>query len=71
MVTRNETERQEGVADGFSFLVGTDKQKIVEKATYLLDNFKGFTNKNNPYGDGLATQRITDSFKGNQVKEYA
>lgn len=63
LVTRNETERQEGVADGFSFLVGTDKQKIVEKATDLLDNFKGFENKKNPYGDGFTCEKIAETIK--------
>lgn len=63
LVTRNETERKEGVADGFSFLVGTNKQKIVDKANDLLDNFTGFENKNNPYGDGLACQKIVETIK--------
>ncbi len=63
LVTRNETERQEGVADGFSFLVGTDKQIIVDKANDLLDNFTGFKNKNNPYGDGLTCQKIVETIK--------
>ena len=63
LVTRNETERQEGVAGGFSFLVGTDKQKIVKKATDLLDDFKGFINTKNPYGDGLACKKIAETLK--------
>jgi len=63
LVTRNETERKEGVADGFSFLVGTNKQKIVDKANDLLDNFIGFKNKNNPYGDGLACEKIAETIK--------
>ncbi len=63
LVTRNETERKEGVVDGFSFLVGTNKQKIVDKANDLLDNFNGFDNKNNPYGDGLTCQKIVETIK--------
>lgn len=63
LVTRNETERQEGVNAGFSFLVGTDKHKIVEKTTYLLDNFKGFTNTVNPYGDGFSCEKIVTTIK--------
>lgn len=63
LVTRNETERREGVDAGFSFLVGTDKEKIVAKANDLLDNFNGFTNKVNPYGTGSSCQQIVDTFK--------
>jgi UDP-N-acetylglucosamine 2-epimerase (non-hydrolysing) len=58
LVTRTITERPEGVAAGFSILVGTDKDKIIKEATDLIVNFKGFEGVVNPYGDGKASERI-------------
>jgi UDP-N-acetylglucosamine 2-epimerase (non-hydrolysing) len=58
LVTRNVTERAEGVTKGFSILVGTDQQKIVMEASKLLDGFKGFDTMENPYGVGHACERI-------------
>lgn len=58
LVTRNVTERAEGVAQGFSVLVGTDPQKIVMEASKLLDHFNRFESLENPYGDGNACERI-------------
>jgi UDP-N-acetylglucosamine 2-epimerase (non-hydrolysing) len=53
-VTRNTSERPEGVMAGFSKLVGTDKDKIINIVEELLENFDGFENKSNPYGNGNA-----------------
>jgi UDP-N-acetylglucosamine 2-epimerase (non-hydrolysing) len=59
LVTRDVSERPEGVEKGFSKLVGTKKHLIVESAKYLLEN--GFeTQSKNPYGDGKASKRILD-----------
>lgn len=58
LVTRNFTERAEGVDAGFSFLVGTQTEFILEQATYLLDEFHGFSNASNPYGDGTTAKKI-------------
>ncbi len=59
LVTRDVSERPEGVEKGFSKLVGTQKHLIVENAKYLLEN--GFeTQSKNPYGDGKASKRIVD-----------
>lgn len=58
LVTRNTSERPEGVLAGFSKLVGTDKEKIKDVIKDLLDNFKGFDNKSNPYGNGNASKNI-------------
>lgn len=60
LVTRTVSERPEGVTTGFSILVGTDKKKIVSTIEMLLENFKGFENKQNPYGNGDASRRIVD-----------
>jgi len=58
LVTRTVSERPEGIIAGFSTLVGTDKDKIVKETTNLLENFKGFNDIVNPYGDGKACERI-------------
>lgn len=65
LVTREVSERPEGVASGFSVLVGTNKKLIVEKANYYLNNI---TNKEakNPYGDGKASQKIIKFLLKNQ-----
>jgi UDP-N-acetylglucosamine 2-epimerase (non-hydrolysing) len=60
VVTRTVSERPEGVAAGFSTLVGTDTTKIEDAITAILNNFTGFTNPTNPYGDGQASKRIVE-----------
>ncbi len=57
LVTREVSERPEGVASGFSILVGTNKELIVEKANHYL-NINTGTEGKNPYGDGKASQKI-------------
>lgn len=58
LVTRNHSERMEGVVAGYSFLVGTDKRMIVSKAKELLKIPISLNSTQNPYGDGKASQRI-------------
>lgn len=60
LVTRKLTERMEGVVAGFSFLVGTNRSKIIETAKDLLQNPPDYSMMNNPYGDGKAAQKIVD-----------
>ncbi|MBC7845875.1 MAG: UDP-N-acetylglucosamine 2-epimerase (non-hydrolyzing) [Flavobacterium sp.] len=60
IVTRTVSERPEGVAAGFSILVGTDRNKIITAIEDLLDNFVGFKNPMNPYGNGNASLKIVD-----------
>ncbi|MBS3993927.1 MAG: UDP-N-acetylglucosamine 2-epimerase (non-hydrolyzing) [Bacteroidetes bacterium] len=60
LVTREVTERPEGVEKGFAVLVGTNKDKIISEAVKFLDDFKGFVNTVNPYGDGKTSERIKD-----------
>lgn len=69
LVTRNVTERAEGVAKGFSVLVGTDPQKIVAEASKILDDFNGFGALENPYGDGKACERISQVLEDNYKKQ--
>ena len=63
VVTRTVSERPEGVDAGFSTVVGTDKRKIVDAITAILDNFAGFDNPMNPYGSGNASKRIVTYLK--------
>ncbi|CAM4152618.1 non-hydrolyzing UDP-N-acetylglucosamine 2-epimerase [Gillisia hiemivivida] len=58
LVTREVSERMEGVEAGFSFLVGTDKDKIVEEAIRILNHPPDFLGIENPYGDGTAAKQI-------------
>lgn len=60
IVTRTVSERPEGVAAGFSTLVGTDRKKIINAIEGILDHFTGFENPINPYGNGDASKRIVD-----------
>lgn len=60
LVTREVSERTEGVKTGFSILVGTEKEKISSNINSMLDNFKGFNEISNPYGNGDASQKIVE-----------
>jgi UDP-N-acetylglucosamine 2-epimerase len=64
IVLRNETERPEAVEAGAAFLVGTDQAKIIGKARELLAGATIAANlANNPFGDGMAAERIHLSLK--------
>jgi UDP-N-acetylglucosamine 2-epimerase (non-hydrolysing) len=61
LVTRTVSERPEGIAAGFSILVGTDQQKITDNINALLDDFMSFNTQANPYGLGDASRKIVAS----------
>ena len=63
LVTRQFSERMEGVRAGFSFIVGSSKKTIIEKTTSLLTTSPRYNNSANPYGDGKAAQRIVSVLK--------
>ena len=66
LVLRTTTERPEAVEYGTVKLVGTDTDVIVKEVQNLLDNeseYKKMSESINPYGDGLASQRIVDAIK--------
>lgn len=66
LVLRTTTERPEAVDYGTVKLVGTDTDKIVSEVQSLLDNpdeYKRMSEASNPYGDGLASQRIAEIIK--------
>ncbi|MDF1738757.1 MAG: UDP-N-acetylglucosamine 2-epimerase (non-hydrolyzing) [Verrucomicrobiales bacterium] len=61
LVTREHTERMEGVESGCAMLVGTDQGKIVENATSVLSaGGKRDADISNPYGDGAAAKKILE-----------
>lgn len=59
VVMRENTERPEGVEQGFSVLAGTDPQKIYKSVISLYrDGLKA--QGSNPYGDGFSSRRAWD-----------
>lgn len=62
LVMRNTTERPEAVDAGTVILVGTDKDKIINGVSDLLENKNGIYDRMshavNPYGDGKACGRV-------------
>ncbi|HRK38869.1 MAG TPA: UDP-N-acetylglucosamine 2-epimerase (non-hydrolyzing) [Burkholderiaceae bacterium] len=66
LVMRDTTERPEAVAAGTVKLVGTDHATIVRETLALLQNtdaYDAMARAHNPYGDGLACQRISTAFQ--------
>lgn len=66
LVLRRETERPEAVTAGTVKIVGTDKELIVEEATKLLtdkEEYAKMSKATNPYGDGLACDRIVKAIE--------
>lgn len=66
LVMRNTTERPEAVAAGTVKLVGTDVDIIKKELMNLLDDkkhYEAMSFAHNPYGDGLASQRIVDALE--------
>lgn len=63
LVTREVTERPEGVVAGSVLLVGTDKEKIILETESLMqdkDRYAKMSRIQNPYGDGQSAERIVD-----------
>jgi UDP-N-acetylglucosamine 2-epimerase (non-hydrolysing) len=63
LVMRNTTERPEGIEAGAVKLVGTDRNNIVKGALDLIEDpalYEKMSKSVNPYGDGKASERITD-----------
>jgi UDP-N-acetylglucosamine 2-epimerase (non-hydrolysing) len=64
LVMRETTERPEAVDAGTVRLVGTDSDLIFQEVSKLLDNQEAYevmSHAHNPYGDGLASDRICDA----------
>ena len=68
LVTRDATERPEGVATGCALLVGASDKDIYDAAFRLLtddDFYNRSVATDNPYGDGQAAARIEAALIGN------
>jgi UDP-N-acetylglucosamine 2-epimerase (non-hydrolysing) len=63
LVMRETTERPEAMDAGAVELVGTSREKIIDRVSLLLDDPVEYAHHQidkNPYGDGLAAERIVD-----------
>ena len=60
LVMRETTERPEGIDSGAAELVGTDVERIVSRASALLDGAGARQRVSSPYGDGRASARIVE-----------
>lgn len=72
LVTREVTERPEGVASGNALLVGTDTDTIVREASRLLEDeryYAGMARAANPYGDGTAAEKIATVIESFLIKK--
>jgi UDP-N-acetylglucosamine 2-epimerase (non-hydrolysing) len=65
LVTRETTERNEGVADGSLLLVGTNVGRIVTETQRIIDDpaSPAFEGAATPYGDGMAGERIVGALE--------
>lgn len=64
LVMRDTTERPEAADAGTVKLVGTNADLIVRETAMLLDDqavYEAMSRAHNPYGDGLASERIRDT----------
>ncbi len=67
LVMRDVTERPEAVSAGVVRIVGTDRVRIVNEISVLLDDseaYKSMAKHVSPYGDGRAAERIVDVLGG-------
>jgi UDP-N-acetylglucosamine 2-epimerase (non-hydrolysing) len=63
IVTRDTTERPEGIDAGAAKLVGTDRELLFKTVKELLDNPRAYGKMQideNPYGDGHTSERIVE-----------
>jgi UDP-N-acetylglucosamine 2-epimerase len=74
LTLRELTERPEGVEAGAARVVGVDPTGLVHELRVLLEDeqaHKAMTGVRNPYGDGLAAQRIASCLLGEAFEEFA
>lgn len=73
LVMRGVTERPEGVDAGTSKLVGANRERIISEVSRLLSDeeaFRDMSRRENPYGDGRASERIFDALCGTPTLSY-
>lgn len=70
---RDTTERPEGIEASTLKLVGTDEEVIYSSFTELLNDrtaYNAMAHASNPYGDGMACQRIADILEFGYTEYY-
>jgi len=73
LVLRKTTERPEAVEAGAVRLIGTETEAILAEVEHLLDDpvaYLAMAQAINPYGDGLASQRIADILLTGRCQEF-
>jgi UDP-N-acetylglucosamine 2-epimerase (non-hydrolysing) len=73
LVLRETTERPEAVEAGTARLVGTDSEDILTEAERLLEDpraYAAMSQAANPFGDGLASQRIAEVLLYGSCREF-
>lgn len=66
LVMRTNTERPEAVVAGTVKLVGTDRRRLVDEVSLLLESqeaYAAMANAINPYGDGRAAERAVEAIR--------
>lgn len=66
LVMRENTERPEAVIAGTVKLIGTDRKRLVDEVSLLVDSeaaYAAMANAVNPYGDGNAAERTVEAIK--------
>lgn len=64
---RDTTERPEAIDAGTVKLVGANRDSIIQSVSELCENetlYQQMSEANNPYGDGLASERIAAFLRG-------
>ena len=73
LVLRQVTERPEAVAAGTVKVIGTAQESIVSEISRLLDDgdaYEAMARAINPYGDGLAAERIVSAILGESFRPF-
>ncbi len=63
LIAREETERPEVVSGGYGYLVGHNRDRIIDVAMETLNGHVRYA-RGSPYGDGHAAERIVDHLLG-------
>jgi UDP-N-acetylglucosamine 2-epimerase (non-hydrolysing) len=73
LVARNVTERIEAIESGVAKIVGTQTGDIIKEVMNLLDDpvaYDRMSRPANPFGDGLAGERIVAALMGEKICEF-
>ncbi len=70
VVMRSKTERNEGIESGYAKLAGQNVENIQKDIDFYMQHLNELKSKNNPYGDGNASERILCKFLGKAFSEF-